>query len=342
MIRALAALAGFGGLAAAAVAATAVLPRVTISGPGEDTLSSATPAFVVRADSIAPNERPVTVSVEVSSRADFGQLLYFDRALADSARFVPIRPLPPAVPVYWRGRVTTNAGATANSAIVGPRTSAPWIRLLAPSPLGGVTLRTRRPTFVWSAAQIAAPPGPWRFDLAVENVATREILRYANVSSTQFVLPRSLEYNASYRWSVTARLVTGDSATVRSQGSFVIADLSVPTVTLLYQNFPNPFPSGASAATCIWFDVDREARVRLTVHDIRGQLVRTVIPAPGVSDVFLAGRYGRGADGESGCDPTFSWDGRDNRGRTVPTGVYLVRLRTPSFEAYKRAVFRGR
>jgi hypothetical protein len=26
----------------------------------------------------------------------------------------------------------------------------------------------------------------------------------------------------------------------------------------------------------------------------------------------------------------------------VPTGIYLVRLRTPSFEAYKRAVFRGR
>jgi hypothetical protein len=82
--------------------------------------------------------------------------------------------------------------------------------------------------------------------------------------------------------------------------------------------------------------------VRLTIHDIRGNLVRTVIPAAGTSDRFLAGRYGRGLDGESGCDPNFAWDGRDNHGNDVATGIYLVRLRTSDFEAYKRAVFRGR
>jgi hypothetical protein len=216
------------------------------------------------------------------------------------------------------------------------------VELVAPNPLGGVTLLTRRPTFIWRAAQISTPPGPWRFDVAVENVASREILRYANLSETQFVLPRPLESNASYRWSVTARVGSGDTTTVRSQGSFVIADLTVPRVTLLYQNFPNPFPSTTSVATCIWFDVHRDTNLHLTVHDIRGNLVRTLIPARGASNLFLAGRYGRGLDGESGCDPAFAWDGTDDRGNIVPTGVYLVRLKTREFESYKRAVFRGR
>ncbi|MGQ0642412.1 MAG: hypothetical protein ACT4P6_16825 [Gemmatimonadaceae bacterium] len=346
MIRATGALSALAGLviatSLAAVAASRAAPSVSVAGPPEDTLISATPSFSVRADSVVPNERPIAVSIELSGRADFGQLIYFDRALADSARFTPLRPLPHAVPVFWRGRVATALGATINSATVGPRVTAPWVRLVAPNPLGGVTLLTRRPTFIWRAAQIINPPGPWRFDVAVENVASREILRYANLSETQFLLPRPLESNASFRWSVTARLGTGDTVTVRSQGSFVIADLSVPRVTLLYQNFPNPFPSTTSLATCIWFDIHEDTRLRLTIHDIRGNLVRTLIPAPGASDRFLAGRYGRGLDGETGCDPGFAWDGSDNRGAIAPTGVYLVRLKTARFEAYKRAVFRGR
>jgi hypothetical protein len=328
------------GIGAFSVARTA--PHVTVSGPAEDTLLSATPTFSVIADSALPNERPLVVMIELSTRSDFGQLTYFDRAIADSARFIPLRPLPHAVNVYWRGRATTNNGLTVTSPVIGPKVSAPWVRLIAPNPLGGVTLLTRRPTFLWRAAQIAAPPGPWRFDLSVENVATREILRYANLNETQFVLPRALEFNASYRWSVTARLSTNDTMTVRSAGTFVIADLSVPTTTLLYQNFPNPFPSTSKASTCIWFDIHRETRVRLTVHDIRGNLVRTIIPTPGGSDRFLAGRYGRGIGGESGCEAGFAWDGSDDRGNVVPTGVYLVRLKTAAFEGYKRAVFRGR
>lgn len=345
MSRALSALAGSCALIAAGAGAFTVsrtTPRVTVSGPAEDTLLSATPTFGVSADSVAPNERPLVVMIELSTRSDFAQLTYFDRAIGDSARFVPLRPLPHAIPIYWRGRATTNGGVTVTTPVTGPKISAPWVRLVAPNPLGGVTLLTRRPTFLWRAAQIASPPGPWRFDLSVENVATREILRYANLSETQFVLPRALEFNASYRWSVTARLAGPDTTTVRSAGTFVIADLSVPMVTLLYQNFPNPFPSTSSASTCIWFDIHKETRVRLTIHDIRGNLVRTIIPAPGASDRFLAGRYGRGIGGESGCEPTFAWDGTDNRGNLVPTGVYLVRLRTSAFEGYKRAVFRGR
>ena len=120
------------------------------------------------------------------------------------------------------------------------------------------------------------------------------------------------------------------------------ADTSTPSATLLYQNFPNPFPSPVSRVTCIWFDLPVTTNVSLTIHDARGHLVRQLVPSPSVPGYLPAGRYGRGATPADGtCDPAFSWDGRAADGSTVPRGLYLIRLRTSGAETIKKALFRG-
>ncbi|HET9011368.1 MAG TPA: hypothetical protein VFN38_06100, partial [Gemmatimonadaceae bacterium] len=58
----------------------------------------------------------------------------------------------------------------------------------------------------------------------------------------------------------------------------VAADTGRPAITILYQNFPNPFPTTSSRVTCIWFDLNRTTSVSLTVHDVRGNLVRRILP----------------------------------------------------------------
>ena len=116
----------------------------------------------------------------------------------------------------------------------------------------------------------------------------------------------------------------------------------VPSVTLLYQNFPNPFPTPGASFTCIWFDLHTVSQVRLTIHDIRGTLLRTLVPSAALSSSFPAGRFGRGdPDANTGCDHRFSWDGNDENGRRVPSGVYMVRLKTERFEGVKKIVYRG-
>jgi hypothetical protein len=120
------------------------------------------------------------------------------------------------------------------------------------------------------------------------------------------------------------------------------ADTTRPAVTLLYQNFPNPFPAGESRTTCIWFDLSSTATVSLTIHDVRGNLVRRILPNAGGPQFLNPGRYGRGSDtANSGCDPAFGWDGRADDGTTVPRGVYLIRLRAGSVQSIKKAVFQG-
>jgi hypothetical protein len=70
---------------------------------------------------------------------------------------------------------------------------------------------------------------------------------------------------------------------------------------------PNPF----NPRTTIAYRVERAGPVELTVHDLRGARVQTL-----VSSSRAAGEY------------TATWDGRDAGGRTAASGVYLLRLKT--------------
>ena len=126
---------------------------------------------------------------------------------------------------------------------------------------------------------------------------------------------------------------------VRAQATW-----STPPINLLYQNFPNPFPSTTAPVTCIWFDLaQRAGDVKLAIYDVRGRLIRTIIPSATIPGTLDAGYYGRAGNGplSSGCDPRFSWDGRGSDGAAVPPGVYLVRFHADDAWQTKKIIFRG-
>lgn len=138
--------------------------------------------------------------------------------------------------------------------------------------------------------------------------------------------------------AIVAASVAG-ARPARAQGTFII-----PPINLLYQNFPNPFPSTASPVTCIWFDLaQRSEGVTLAIYDVRGRLVRTIVPSATVPSKLEAGYYGRAANGPmaAGCDPRFTWDGRGSDGVSVPPGVYLVRLHVDDAWQTKKIIYRG-
>jgi hypothetical protein len=118
-----------------------------------------------------------------------------------------------------------------------------------------------------------------------------------------------------------------------------------PRATLLYQNFPNPFPSGGLLATCVWFDLARTADVQIQVLDIRGNVVRTLVPSSNISGQLSAGRYGRGTGdipNGFGCDGRIIWDGTASDGTLVAAGVYLLRMRADGADIVRRMLFLGR
>jgi hypothetical protein len=80
---------------------------------------------------------------------------------------------------------------------------------------------------------------------------------------------------------------------------------ALPQSFALSQNFPNPFNSD----TLICFALPASAEVELAIYNLAGQ--RVVRLAGGVRE---AGSY------------TLRWDGRDERGKELASGVYLYRL----------------
>ena len=95
---------------------------------------------------------------------------------------------------------------------------------------------------------------------------------------------------------------------VFSSGTIHVMDmLAVPEEIGLTQNYPNPF----NPSTTISFSIPMDQNVTLSVYDITGRLVNTLI-----SSGLTAGYH------------DVTWDGRDMYGSNVSAGLYIYTLQT--------------
>ena len=95
----------------------------------------------------------------------------------------------------------------------------------------------------------------------------------------------------------TEDVVYGSPAEIRTEGRLALR---------LFPLRPNP----TSGSTSVQFDIpDHQGYVHLVIYNVRGQVVRTVVEAP--TD---RGRH------------ETTWDGRDDAGQQVASGVYFARL----------------
>ena len=89
----------------------------------------------------------------------------------------------------------------------------------------------------------------------------------------------------------------------------------LPTEFELSQNMPNPF----NPSTQISFALPSAAKVNLTVFNVLGQQVNTLV------DEYMTAGY-----------QTVTWDGRDNSGASVASGVYFYRIVAGDFAETKK------
>ena len=317
---------------ASAVFPVGVTPVAPLAGP----VTTVTPRFSWTVSTTPPFAAPVAFRLRIAGDSLLAAP-FVDTALSTDA-FDPARALPPG-PVWWRVDAVAATGDSATTGAVGAVAVPAWATLLTLNAPAGVTTPDSQPMLRWTSPAIAAPPGPFTYDVFVQPVAPAGPAQAIfGVTDTDLVVPRPLERSVSYRWAVVAH-AGADTSRTESAGTFLVLDPNVPQATLLHQNFPNPF---GATATCLWFDLAAPSAVELQILDLRGRLVRNVVPAPGVTGSLPAGRYGRGPAGGPTCDPLFTWDGTAADGAAVPAGVYLVRLKAGGAVQFKRAVFAGR
>lgn len=96
-----------------------------------------------------------------------------------------------------------------------------------------------------------------------------------------------------------------------------LIDLQVLAPFRLTQNNPNPF----NTQTSIRYEIPEDSRVTLTVYNISGQRVRTL-----VDEIKKAGYY------------TVQWDSQDKNGKEVTSGIYFYAIKVGNFIDTKKMV----
>jgi hypothetical protein len=105
--------------------------------------------------------------------------------------------------------------------------------------------------------------------------------------------------------SVTVVVVTGKS------------DPLLPDAFSLFQNYPNPF----NPETVIRYALPENCYVELAIYNILGQKVKT-----------LVNQY------QNAGYKMVLWNGRDDKGNEIASGVYFCKIRTPRYSETKKMV----
>ena len=130
--------------------------------------------------------------------------------------------------------------------------------------------------------------------------------------SARRYIDSSVENGKRYHYTVEA--LTSGGAVI---ASVEVSAETAPPVMKLYSNFPNPF----NPSTTIAFSLPERERIRLEVFDINGKKIRTLV-------------HGIVEEGYR----EIIWNGRDDSGSEVVSGLYFYRLKAGKKMISRKAV----
>lgn len=162
-----------------------------------------------------------------------------------------------------------------------------------------------QPAILWLESQIENPVTDVDSLFAAIDIGYLYMLVDSSKAAVQgklpWLKPTSVQAFESNRNNAIMSLINGQS---NSQSS----TQSVEPSTLLMSNYPNPF----NPSTTISFNLPSVMNCKLEIYNLKGQRVTSLL-----NETRGAGKH------------TITWDGLDEAGRPVSSGIYFYRLTTP-------------
>ena len=154
-------------------------------------------------------------------------------------------------------------------------------------------------------------------------------------SSGQLQTNGALDYETQTSYTVTVAVSDGKGGSDSITVTINVTDVSgqapsfdessvIPENTALFTNFPNPF----NPETWIPYQLAKPAEVTLTIYDIRGRIVRTLILGNQPAGIYQS------------RSKAAHWDGQNHFGEKVATGVYFYTLKAGDFSATRKMLIR--
>jgi hypothetical protein len=161
-----------------------------------------------------------------------------------------------------------------------------------------------------------------KIQLSKNNGGTWESLTDNAANSGSFVWtayePKSDRCLVKISDPVTGASDVSDAVFAINYGTGVLSIQDSPKEFRLMQNYPNPF----NPSTRITFQCPRRTDVNIYISNINGQRARTL-----VTGTFDTGTH------------SITWDGRDDYGRLLPSGIYFFTFETTYYKQTNRMLF---
>jgi hypothetical protein len=159
--------------------------------------------------------------------------------------------------------------------------------------------------------------GDGRFSITFADFVTNQAAKVGDVFEVSFSDPNGKVEVDPIRYTVTKQ----DIQLARISLGNIVAS-AVPILSELLANFPNPF----NPETWIPFKLHKSSDISITIYDVHGQVVRKLelgsIPA-GTYQTKAKAAY---------------WDGTNDMGERVASGVYFYQLKASEFTALRKMV----
>ncbi len=152
------------------------------------------------------------------------------------------------------------------------------------------------------------------FAAATANLARQNVVHIGDVLEVSVTDAGGEMASETFNFTVTPDVLLNAVLPV------VLDSVGRPKHSVLLQNYPNPL----NPETWIPYRLSEAGAVTVSVYDATGQQIRTL------SLGFRAEGYYQSRSRAA------YWDGRNNLGEPVSSGVYFYQLSTPSFNQVKR------
>ena len=161
---------------------------------------------------------------------------------------------------------------------------------------------------------ITAPVQGDYFAAATADLARRSVVKVGDVIGVRVIGPNGNVESHPLNFKVTPESIADAVLSIR------LDSIGKPKLTQLLQNFPNPF----NPETWIPYQLETSANVILQIYDTSGGIVRTLDLGFKPQGFYMT------------RSTAAYWDGRNNTGEQVASGVYFYSLQTPDFSATRK------
>jgi hypothetical protein len=153
-------------------------------------------------------------------------------------------------------------------------------------------------------------------------LAATEQLPVATLATVRIAIDEAISLDEEVIISFRHAVINEQDLTLEATPARGLASGQLPHAFALEQNTPNPFCSGTTIRFAIPAITGSAIPTKLNIYDAAGRLVRTLVDeprSPGIHEIY--------------------WNGRDERGIVVGSGVYFGRLDAGAFSAQRKMVF---